>query len=430
MTESDSPISSHLDLPESPSQIIGRRKNRLGNIIKQNDLPQPRQFIASCSSEDVIAPGTPYLEETLSMRSRPVALHILLEVYTAALEVVQKFNPKFRLLDACGAANIDVGQWIYIREIDSGDTPILAATGSLMYLDKDADEVEDDVLCWYEWIRNRIARSHQLINFLLDWGCSATDVIPPLPNDLSPWGSQVQGNVLGLGVPRANSPLIQRLIDSGADIYLKNQHFHHGSVPLQSRIAKGHTHDVTTLHLTSLFYNSDAVKLLLDHQNYKKNANPELAASCDSDGRLPLHWAASGPGDLNCRLLDKQLRITQTLRLLLDYDPTGINLVDNTRSTPLHYPAISHAMCDCSQYAELAIRTLLEYRADPRIPDGLGCTIPHLLGYHSHQGDPVNTMLLDLILSYGGNIKHTETTGKLHCTFLLGICDRSQRPSS
>lgn len=403
------------------------------NIIKQNDLPQLRQFIASCSPEDVIAPGTPYLEDTLfnaASYGSPEALHILLEVYTAAPEVVKRFNPKFRLLlDACGAANIDVVRFLLDshdssenrlplgtvdlhQRDDSGYTPILAATRSLMYLDKDTDEIEDEGLHWNMWIRNRIARSHQLINFLLARGCSATDVIPPLPNDFSPWGSQVQGSVLGLAVSRANGPLIQRLIDSGADIYLKHQHFHYARVPLQSRTTKGHTHDVSTLHLASLFYNTDAVKLLLNHQYYKNNANPELATSCDSDGRLPLHWAASGPGDFNCRLLDKQLRITETLRLLLDYNSTGINLVDNTGSTPLQYAAISYAMCGCSQYAELAIRTLLEYRADPRIPDGSGCTILHLLGYHSHEGDPIKTMLLDLILSHGANINHTENNGK------------------
>jgi ankyrin repeat protein len=433
MAESDSPISTHLDLPESPSQIIGRRRNRLVNIIKQNNLPQLRQFIASYSPEDVIAPGTPYLEDTLfnaASYGSPEALHILLEVYTAAPENVKRFNPKFcLLLDACGAANIDVVRFILDshdssenrlplgtvdlhQRDDSGDTPILAATGSLMYLDKDADEVEDKGLHWNEWFRNRIARSHQLINFLLDRGCSATDVIRPLSNDLSPWGSQVQDSVLGLAVSRANGSLIQRLIDSGADIYLKHQHFHHAKVPLQSRATKAHTHDVTTLHLASLFYNTDAVRLLLDHQNSKNNANPGLATSCDSDGRLPLHWAASGPGDFNCKLQDKQLRITETLRLLLDHDSTGVNLVDNTGSTPLHYAAISYAVCGCSQYAELAIRTLLEYRADPRIPDKSGCTILHLLGYHSHQGDPINTTILDLILSHGANINHTENNGK------------------
>lgn len=430
MAESDSPISDPSDPPESPSQTIGRRRNRLVNLIKQNDLPQLREFIASCSPEDVITPGTPYLEDTLfnaASYGSPEALHILLDVYTEAPEVVKKFNPKFcLLLDACGAANIDVVRFILdshdspenrlpLRTVDlhqrddSGDTPILVAAGSLMYLDKDADEVEDEGLHLTDWIRNRIARGHQLIHLLLDRGCSATDVVPPLPNDLSPWGNQVQDSVLGLAVSRANGPLIQRLIDSGADIYLKHQQFHHARVTFQFRTTKGHAYDVTTLHLASLFYNPDAVRLILDHQHYKNNTNPDLASSCDSDGRLPLH---SCDGGFNCRLLDKQLRITETLRLLLDHDSTGINLVDNTESTPLHYAAISHARCGCSQHAELAIRTLLEYRADPRIPDGSGCTVLHLLGYHSHQGDPIETTLLDLILSHGANINHAENNGK------------------
>ncbi|OQD77294.1 hypothetical protein PENDEC_c003G05766 [Penicillium decumbens] len=433
MAESNSPISDPSNLPESPSQVIGRRRNRLVNIIKQNDLPRLRQFIASCSPEDVIAPGTPYLEDTLfnaASYGSPEALHILMGVYTAAPEVVKRFKPKFHLLlDACGTANIDVVRFILDshdsaenrlplgtvdlhQRDDFGNTPTLAAAGALMYLDKDADEVVDEGLYWTVWIRDLIARGHQLIHLLLDRGCSATDVIPPLPNDLNPWGSQVQDSVLGLAVSRANGPLIQRLIDSGADTYLKHQHFHHAGVSFQFRTTKGHAYNVTTLHLASLFHNSDAVRLLLDHQRYKNNANLDLASSCDSDGRLPLHWAASGPGGFNCRIPDKQLKITETLRLLLDHDSTGINLVDNTGSTPLHYAAISHAMCGSSQHAELTIRTLLEYRADPRIPDGSGCTVLHLLGYNSHQGDPIKTTLLDLILSHGVNINHAENNGK------------------
>ncbi|KAJ5752442.1 hypothetical protein N7520_009359 [Penicillium odoratum] len=210
------------------------------------------------------------------MEPRTAALRLFtffLEVYTAAPEVVKRFNPKFRLLlDACGAANVDVVPFILDshdssenhlplgtvdlhQRDDSGDTPILAAAGSLM-------------------------------------------------------------------------------------------------VPLQSRTTKGHTHDVATLHL-----------------------------------------AASGPGEFDYRLLDKQLRITETLRLLLDHDSTGINLVLTT---------LDPRRCTMLLYAT----------ADPRIPDGSGCTILHLLGYHSHQGDPVNTTLLDLILSQGANINHTENYGK------------------
>lgn len=433
MVKRDFAILYLMDRPESPSQIIGRRRNRLVNIIKQNDLPQLRHFIATCAPDDVIAPGTPYLDDTLfnaASYGSPEALRILLEVYTAAPEVVNRFNPKFNLLlDACGAANVDVVRFILDthdspsnrlpfgtvdlhQRDESGDTPILAAAASLMYLDKDADEVEYEGLHWDEWIGNRIDRSHQLINLLLDRGCSVTDVIPPLRNDLSPWGIQVQDSVLGLAVSRANGLLIQRLIDSGADTYVKHQHFHHARLPLQSKSKVGRAYDVTAFHLASLFYNSAAIKLLLGHQNHKNNASPDLVSSFDSDGRLPLHWAASGPGGSNCRLSDTESRIIETLRLLLDHDPTGINLVDNTGCTPLHYAAISNAMCGCSEHAELAIRILLEYRADPQIPDGSGHTVLHLLGYNCHQGDPINAMLLDSILSHGANINHVANNGK------------------
>ncbi|KAF4768625.1 hypothetical protein HAV15_002322 [Penicillium sp. str.  len=351
----------------------------------------PRQFIASCSPEDVIAPGTLYLEDTLfsaASYGSPETLRILLGL-----------NPNFHLLlDACGAANIDVVRFILDshddpenplplgsvdlhQRDDPGDTPILAAAGSLIYPDEDADEAEDEGLDRNEWIRNRITRSHQLINFLLDRGCSATDVNPPLPNDLSPWGNQVQDSVIGLSVSTGTGPLIQRLLDSGADIYLKHQHLHHPRVPLQSSTTDTHTHDVTTLHLTSLFYNSDAVKLLLNHQNHKANGNPDLTSSCDSDGRFPLHWAASGSAESDCRLLDKQLKITETF--------------------------------DCSSTTILLVSTLLT-KLDPRpctmlLEATLGAVAPR---YHSHQGDPINTTLLESILSHGANINHTENNGK------------------
>lgn len=43
---------------------------------------------------------------------------------------------------------------------------------------------------------------------------------------------------------------------------------------------------------------------------------------------------------------------------------------------PLYYAA----MCAYSYHANVVLRTLLEYRANPRIPDGSGRTILHLLG--------------------------------------------------
>ncbi|GKZ20765.1 hypothetical protein AbraIFM66951_003067 [Aspergillus brasiliensis] len=423
------------DPPESPSQTTGRRRNRLVNIIKQNDLHQLRQFIASCPPEDIIAPGTPYLDDALSNAASygsPEALRLLLEVHAAAPEVVQKFNPTYHLLsDACGTANIDVVRFILDRHgspenllplgsVDlhqrdgTGATPILLAAGSLAYFDQDAEEAEDEGsdINMLEWMRDRIARGHQLIHLLLDLGCSATDVVLPVSEDLSAWGGQVRDSVLGLAVSRADAPLIQRLLESGADIYLKHQHFHHAGLSLQFRTPMGHAYDVTALHLPGVFHNPDAVKFLLDRQRSLNNSNPDLASARDNNGRLPLHWAASGLCGAYCRLSDAQHRITETLRLLLNHDPTGINNVDNTGSTPLHYAATSHSRCGHSEHTELVIRTLLEYGADARIPDGAGRTVLHLLGYQSHQGDPIKTTLLELILSHGAPINHAEANGK------------------
>ncbi|GKZ28367.1 hypothetical protein AbraIFM66950_005540 [Aspergillus brasiliensis] len=419
------------DPPESPTQITGRRRNRLVNIIKQNDLPQLRQFIASYPPKDVIAPGTPYLDDALSNAASygsPEALRLLLEVHAAAPVVVQSFNPTYHLLlDACGAANIDVVRFILDRHgspenrlplgpVDlhqrdgTGATPILLAAGSLAYFDRGAEEDADEGsdVSVTEWMQDRIARGHQLVHLLLDLGCLATDVLPPVSEDLSPGGGQVRDSVLGLAVSRADAPLVQRLIDSGADIYLKHRHFHHAGFSFQ-----GHTYDVTTLHLASVFHNSDAVKLLLDCQCSMNKSHPDLAFASDSDGRLPLHWAAAGgPCGPDCRLPDAQHRMTETLRPLLDHDPTGINHIDNTGSTPLHYAATSHARCGYSAHTELAIRTLLDYDADTRIPDGSGRTVLHLLGYQSHQGDPISPTLLDLILLHGAPINRVEANGK------------------
>ncbi|GES65704.1 ankyrin repeat-containing protein [Aspergillus terreus] len=117
MAESDPPLSDASNTSECPDGVLARRRNRLVNIIKQNDLLQLRQFIALYPPEDMIAPGTPYLDDTLfnaASYGSPEALRLILEVYNAAPEIVKRFNPKFRLLlDACGAANIDV--WICIR---------------------------------------------------------------------------------------------------------------------------------------------------------------------------------------------------------------------------------------------------------------------------------------------------------------------------
>jgi ankyrin repeat protein len=433
MTESDSP-------EEPPSRIFWKRRNLLLGIIKQNDLSQLHQYIASYPPEDILAPADTYSDDTLvvgATHGSPETLRALLKVYAAAPEVVNRFDlHKLSLLhDACSAANIYIVRFLldshnsqdsqspletvnlHARD-EVGKTPILEAAASLMYLHHDADEAEENEGAnRNEWVWDRTARGEQLIHFLLDRGCLATDVIPPVLNHNAANNGQPGWSVLGLAVSRAGGRLVQRIIDHGADVYLKHHHFHDYVASSHFRAGGFHTHNATTLHMACLFWNFEVVKLLLDHLNHqsnvKINTGLDLGLCRDNNGRLPLHWAAGGPGISECRLLDEDIsfRITETFRLLLEHIPTSIDLPDDTGSTPLHYVAGAHAACGGSKHSELAIRTLLEHGADLSVPDGRGRTVLHIFGYCTLGSDPIGTGILELLVTHGIKIDHADQNG-------------------
>lgn len=369
--------------PECPSKIYGRRRNLVLSIIKQNVLSQLHQYIASYPPEAVLAPTGVYSEDPFfvaATHGSPETLRVLLDVYAAVPEVVERFDQRRLCLlhDVCAVANLDTVRFILNshnsqrRQLplplgtvdlhgrnDAGKTPTLAAAASLVYLNLDADEAEEDEGANRNtWIGDRIARGQQLIHFLLDQGCPATDIIHPFLNDTAADNRQPRGSVLGLAVSRAGGRLVQRLIDLGVNVYLKHQHFHDTVASLQFRNEKALAHDTTTLHLASLFWNADVVNLLLDHHHdqnkSKNNPGPDLVSSRDTNGRLPLHWAAASPGTAECRLTDEKIsfRIKETFRLLLEHGPMGINLRDDARSTPLQpTPPAEPASTPSSLYA-------------------------------------------------------------------------------
>ncbi|KAL4744104.1 ankyrin repeat-containing domain protein [Aspergillus similis] len=253
----------------------------------------------------------------------------------------------------------------------------------------------------------------QLVEFLLDKGYSAKDTVPPFLNDVGA-RRQPRDSVLGLAVSRAGTALVQRLISQGADVYLK-QHFHDTTTALvQFGEGMEQVHDVTTLHMASLFWNANVVKLLLEYDYYHRNkTSPDLVSSRDMNGRLSLHWAAAGPGLEECKLLDKDLsvKITETFRLLISSNPASINLPDDTGSTPLHYAVQAHATCGGSKHAKSAIQCLLEHGADPKLPDGRGQSVLHMLVPRSLQGGPIQTTLLELLMAHGVNVNQADKNG-------------------
>ncbi|GLI82049.1 hypothetical protein PoHVEF18_010449 [Penicillium ochrochloron] len=282
-----------------------------------------------------------------------------------------------------------------------GKTPILEAAASLMDLHRESDEAEkNEGVDWIEWVRDRIARGEQLIHFLLDRGCLATDDIPPAAdfgpflNDTGIDNGQPRGSVLGLAVSRASGRLVQRPIDLGADVYFKHHQFH-DVVSLHFLNREFYMHDITILDIASLFWNAEVVKLLLDHLNHQSkvqiNTGLDLVSFSDN---FRMRRQASELQRLSASFLNKVPRVA-----------------DDAGPTPLHYVARAHATCGGSQHAELAIRTLLEYGADTTIADDGGRTVLHIFGYSSLGRDIIGTGLLELLVAHGININHVDQNG-------------------
>jgi len=159
------------------------------------------------------------------------------------------------------------------------------------------------------------------------------------------------GTVLGLASSRVGSTLVKRLIDQGANVHAKEQYHHdHSSAFWQIEMPS----DATALHISSMYWNTEVMQTLVDHGGTK-------ALSCrDSNGRLPLHWAAAGPGSFECWLPDVKInnRIIGALKLLCS--SSDINARDNNGETPLYHAVEGHAGCGQSIHFDNVLNFFLE----------------------------------------------------------------------
>lgn len=409
-TESGTPL---LDTDGTPVYETDYR-GLLHKIIKLNDIPMLKQYISVYSRAAALAPGSVYYcdpFEVAATHGRIDALRLLLEEYAADPTQTTALDQRgFTLLNAaCGSANVETVRFLLDSQPPLGtvsardrwnETPLLSAAASLASLKfEDADEGEDS----YGWISDRIARGEELMNLLLDRGACAQDAVLSHGDDGQPLDT-----VLGLAVSRASYALVERLLDEGADIHAKQQYTHRPMGAGSFGREKASPRDVTALHLASLFWNAEAIRALLDYQDIT-----ELITSRDSNGRLPLHWAAAGHDTRECRLPDDEIssRLIETFRLLLASNPSAINVQDEEGATPLLYAIGSHAACGGSKHADLAIRFLLEHGADASVSDSYGHTVLHIIAYRSVDGEPISTALLDLLVSHGASLNHADKDG-------------------
>ncbi|EED20778.1 hypothetical protein TSTA_039730 [Talaromyces stipitatus ATCC 10500] len=255
------------------------------------------------------------------------ALHLLLELYNNIACQHAQIETACFLLDS----QPPLGN-VHTRS-KCGDTTLLRVASSLEIF-----EFEDfkDNNYSLEWIRERFARSEDLMQLLLDRGASARDsnTVGTFREHYDKGKSQPRDIVLGLAVTHASYGLVKRLIGKGADILRRDWYQRKPTISFGGDCVID-AQNVTAVHISSLYWNYWAPTL---------------------------HWAAAGPtfrNELTIPESEVGMRIIDTSKLLLDAIPNIINLQDKEGATALHYTVSSHAECGAGHCGD-AIRFLCD----------------------------------------------------------------------
>ncbi|KAL6400012.1 hypothetical protein AUP68_17426 [Ilyonectria robusta] len=251
----------------------------------------------------------------------------------------------------------------------------------------------------YESRSDFIARREELMEFLLDKGACARDVVlrPQL-------GAQPEDTVLTMAISRASAKIVKRLLSEGADMHAKTMHDGFSS------FGEDLITDCTALHFGSQYCNVDGIRTLIEHSD-----SASCMASCrDSFGRLPLHWAAasrcSSRFDCNVEEDEVLLYVKPTLDLLLDTEPTTINAQDEKGNTALHHAVKCHRACG-GAHLNVILNTLCARGGDGGICNDKGETPLHLLSFRILNGDPIDASLVDLLLAHGCGLNAVDSDG-------------------
>ncbi|KAL9562032.1 hypothetical protein ACKAV7_013955 [Fusarium commune] len=259
------------------------------------------------------------------------------------------------------------------------------------------------------------ADSEAIMNLLLDRGACASDVTLPVYGE-----TKIRNTVLTLTVQWAGSHLIKRLIDGGADIYARVTR-----EPWDEEFWNLYdcTFEVNALYVACTNANFEAVKTLIDCRGPGVDITDVLWQR-DSRGSLPLHWVTQSDlpretfGYSIAAIQEKARNIAHIIGLLLDLDPTTINVPDNDGNTPLHYATRS-----LSRHHKIytpIFQLLCARGGDASIRNAEGQTALHTLfrldgsgrgRYYSHSKIPVDTATILTLLAHGASPADTDNIG-------------------
>ncbi|RFU33355.1 hypothetical protein B7463_g2999, partial [Scytalidium lignicola] len=256
--------------------------------------------------------------------------------------------------------------------------------------------------------RDYLAQCEELMQFLLDRGACARDETAAFTLNPNPQPLQPRDTVLSLAIAKASPGLIKRLINEGADVHGKKMHlFCNHSFDRDSPIW-----DVTTLHIGSLYWNTEGIQALFDGRDNDIDV-ADMVLCRDTSERLPLHWAAQGPHLFERENMfykdDIVLHATSTLKLLLASNPGTINAQDNCGETALHCVIQSFKFCNdkCSDIVEF----LCQNGADASLRNKNGQNPLYYVVHHADKSKPIDIASIMSLLTHGANINDTDIDG-------------------
>jgi ankyrin repeat protein len=256
------------------------------------------------------------------------------------------------------------------------------------------------------------AKSEAIMNLLLDRGACASDIALPMYGD-----KKLRNTVLTLAVEWAGSQLIKRLIDGGADVYAKVTR---GPWDESFWDQYGSTFEVNALYVACTHANFEALKTLIDCRGAGVDIT-DVIWERDSRGSLPLHWATQNdlPREIYgypvAIIQEKARNIANIVELLLDLDPTTINVPDNDGNTPLHYATRSLSRHD-KLYTPI-FQLLCARGADASIRNNEGQTPLHTLFRLNDNGrsfthkTPVDRATISTLLAHGATATDADNVG-------------------
>ena len=375
----------------------------LYTIIERNDTATLNRYLEKFPL--ILTPRLPYDEDAFYIAARDGrtdVLRVLLEYYAAHPTQTEGPNARGYLLlnVACRYAQIGTARFLLdnqpaLGEIharsEGGGTALLMAATSLACAENDR----------HDSILEYVARGEQLMQLLLDKGADARDVLP------CAWASPKDGQpcktVLGLAICRASPKLVKRLINQGADVHAKQSlSIMHGPLGQLDRVW-----DVTPLHVSSFYLNTEGIQVLFDHRDNSIDI-ADMVLCHDTNGRIPLHLAAGSeehilPQD------DIISHAISTTELLLASNPSTVNSQDNQGQTALH--------CAVSTYTRMrgkyldVLKILCANGADASLREKNGKTPLHYIGFIVLASKPDSTAVIDLLLAHGTSIDDTDIDG-------------------